>query len=188
MSSRIPKLLFFIVLISCAGFIACSKGAGSAQNGATPGGPAAPERNIALTTLDGAKTSLAEQQGKIVLVNFWATWCEPCQAEIPWLIDFNNKYSSKGLVILGVAMDDEGKKVVEPYVHNHPFTVNGKTEMMNYPIVLGNDNIFQKFGGGIGLPTTVLYSRDGRKVMTTIGSLLVNQSQDKLVKAVEAQL
>ena len=56
------------------------------------------------------------------------------------------------------------------------------------PYMAANPAIFQKFGGGIGLPTSVLYSRDGRKIMTTIGSLLVNQSQDKLVKAVEAQL
>src|SRR4051812_34008041 len=184
MPSRIAKFVLLLTLLALPVFSSCTKGTGSSQNAPAASAPPAPERNIALATLDGGKTSLAEQQGKIVLVNFWATWCEPCQAEIPWLIEFNNKYSSKGLVILGVAMDDEGKKVVEPYVLKHPFNVNGKTEMMNYPIVLGTDNIFQKFGGGIGLPTTVLYSRDGRKILTTIGSLLVNQSQDKLVKAV----
>ena len=67
-------------------------------------------------------------QGKVVLVNFWATWCQPCNCEIPWLIDLNRKYASKGLVIVGVAMDDEGKTKVEPYVAKERFNVNGKPE------------------------------------------------------------
>src|SRR3954469_16757638 len=158
MSSGITKLFVILVFLAAPFLASCNGTPTNIQKGATASGPPAPERSIMLTTLDGTKTSLAEQQGKIVLVNFWATWCEPCQAEIPWLIEFNNKYSPKGLVVLGVAMDDEGKKVVEPWVRSHPFTVNGKAETMNYPIVLGSDNIFQKFGGGIGLPTSVLYS------------------------------
>ncbi len=52
----------------------------------------------------------------MVLVNFWATWCEPCRVEIPWMIDFQHKYGSKGFTMLGVAMDDDGKKVVDPFV------------------------------------------------------------------------
>ncbi len=188
MLAKLTRLSALMCLLAASVVSSCGKGAGGGSNSGAAGGPLPAERNVALPTLDGGTTSLAEQQGKIVLVNFWATWCEPCQAEIPWLIEFNNKYSAKGLVILGVAMDDEGKKVVEPYVRTHAFTVNGKTETMNYPIILGNDSIFQKFGGVIGLPTTVLYARDGRKIMTAIGSLLVNQNQEKLVKAVEAEL
>ncbi len=69
--------------------------------------------------------SVAQYKGKVVLVNFWATWCQPCRVEIPWLIEFNQRYGPKGLVILGVAMDDEGKKVVEPFVNNQIFQVNG---------------------------------------------------------------
>ena len=97
-----------------------------------------------------------------MLVNFWATWCQPCQAEIPLLIGFNQKYGPKGLVILGVAMDDEGKKVVEPYVkQSGTFTVNGNSgDGMLHPILLGNDDVGDKFGGqATGLPTRLPLSR-----------------------------
>ena len=86
-----------------------------------------------IPTLEGTNTSLDQYKGKVVLVNFWATWCAPCRIEIPWLIEFNEKYGPKGLVILGVAMDDEGNKVVQPCVQNQRFDVNGHPEAMNYP-------------------------------------------------------
>ncbi len=85
----------------------------------------APEGSVAIPALDGSTVTLDQYKGKVVLVNFWATWCEPCKAEIPWLIEFNHKYGPKGLVILGIAMDDEGKKVVEPWVKSKRFEVNG---------------------------------------------------------------
>jgi hypothetical protein len=89
------------------------------------GTASAPEGSVVIPTLDGSTVSLDQYKGKVVLVNFWATWCEPCKAEIPWLIEFNHKYGSKGLVILGIAMDDEGKKVVEPWVKTKRFDVKG---------------------------------------------------------------
>jgi cytochrome c biogenesis protein CcmG/thiol:disulfide interchange protein DsbE len=145
---------------------------------------AAPEAAVAIPTLDGATTTLEQYKGKVVLVNFWATWCDPCKTEIPWLIDFNHKYGPKGLVILGVAMDDEGKKVVEPWVKTKHFDVNGQQETMDYPILLGNDKIADKFGGILGLPTSMLYSRDGRKIKTIVG--LINY--EELSKTLDSQL
>jgi len=85
----------------------------------------APEASVAIPTLDGSTVSLDQYKGKVVLVNFWATWCDPCKAEIPWLIEFNHKYGPQGLVILGIAMDDEGKKVIEPWVKTKRFDVKG---------------------------------------------------------------
>lgn len=144
----------------------------------------APEASVAIPTLDGMTTTLEQYKGKVVLVNFWATWCDPCKTEIPWLIDFNHKYGPKGLVILGVAMDDEGKKVVEPWVKAKHFDVNGQQQTMDYQILLGNDKIADKFGGILGLPTSMLYSRDGKKIKTIVG--LINY--DDLTKALDSQL
>jgi cytochrome c biogenesis protein CcmG/thiol:disulfide interchange protein DsbE len=155
-------------------------GAGSAASAAA----SAPEDSLVIPTLDGSTTRLDQYKGKVVLVNFWATWCDPCKTEIPWLIEFNHKYGPKGLVILGIAMDDEGKKVVEPWVKAKRFDVNGQQVAMDYPILLGNDKIADKFGGILGLPTSMLYSRDGRKVKTIVG--LINY-QD-LSRALDSQL
>jgi cytochrome c biogenesis protein CcmG/thiol:disulfide interchange protein DsbE len=144
----------------------------------------APEAGLAIPTLEGSNARLDQYKGKVVLVNFWATWCDPCKTEIPWLIEFNHKYGPKGLVILGIAMDDEGKKAVEPWVKTKRFDVNGQQTAMDYPILLGNDKIADKFGGILGLPTSMLYSRDGRKIKTIVG--LINY--EDLSKTLDSQL
>ncbi|MGH9734614.1 MAG: TlpA disulfide reductase family protein [Candidatus Acidiferrales bacterium] len=108
-------------------------------------------------------------QGKVVLVNFWATWCDPCRAEIPSLIEFQKQYADKGFTLLGIAMDDDGAKVVQPFVNKTEFDVNGKQATMNYPIVIGSDSVADKFGGLIGFPTSVLLGRDGKIVKRILG-------------------
>jgi len=128
--------------------------------------------------------SIDNYKGKVILVNFWATWCAPCRTEIPWLIEFNQKYGLKGLVILGVAMDDEGNKVVQPWVQNQRFDVNGHPEPMNYQILLGNTKVADKFGGILGMPTSMLYSRDGKKIKTIVGLI----DHDDLSKTLDSQL
>src|SRR5579864_1027464 len=72
------------------------------------------EPEVTFDQLQGGSVSLASLKGKVVLVNFWATWCEPCRIEIPWLISFQQKYASRGFTLVGVAMDVQGKKIVEP--------------------------------------------------------------------------
>jgi thiol-disulfide isomerase/thioredoxin len=171
-----------LALLPLAG---CKQKAGDNANpNANAKGSAAPEASLSIPTLEGSTTSLDQYKGKVVLVNFWATWCDPCKTEIPWLIDFNKKYGPRGLVILGVAMDDEGKKVVEPWVKAKRFDVNGQQAAMDYQILLGNDKIADKFGGILGLPTSMLYSRDGKKIKTIVG--LINY-QD-LEKTLDSQL
>lgn len=122
--------------------------------------------------------------GKVVLVNFWATWCEPCKIEIPWLIEMQNKYGDKGFTVLGVAMDDEGSSVVAPFVEKQRYDVNGQKLAMNYPIVIGNDKVADKFGGLLGYPTSVLISKDGKRVKRITGLI----SYDEITKAIEGQL
>ncbi len=139
---------------------------------------------VTMKDLEGHDVTLEQYKGKVVLVNFWATWCGPCRIEIPWMIEFQQKHGPRGFTVLGIAMDDEGKKVVELFVQKERFDVNGQQKAVNYPILLGNDDIADKFGGIIGLPTSMLFSRDGKKVKTIIG--LVNH--DDIVKAIEGLL
>ena len=108
--------------------------------------------DFTLKDLEDHDVALSQFKGKVVLVNFWATWCWPCRIEIPWLIELQDKYSARGFTILGVAMDEEGKSVVAPFVQKERFKVLGMPQSMNYPIVLGNDAAADKFGGLVGTP------------------------------------
>lgn len=154
----------------------------SPEPGAAAAGKPAPD--FSAQNLDGKDVTLADYKGKVVLVNFWATWCDPCRIEIPWLIDMQNKYGPKGFTVLGIAMDDEGKSVVAPFLAKERFDVNGEKLPMNYPIVIGNDDIADKFGGLFGYPTSVLVSPDGKIVKRITGII----SEDEITKAIEELL
>lgn len=143
-----------------------------------------PVPELTLKDLDGTDVSLSEYKGKVILVNFWATWCDPCRVEIPWLIEMQQKYGPKGFVILGIALDEEGKSVVAPFVAKERFDVNGTKEPMSYKILIGNDEAADKFGGLFGYPTSILISRDGKQIKRITGII----SEDEMNKAIESQL
>jgi cytochrome c biogenesis protein CcmG/thiol:disulfide interchange protein DsbE len=143
-----------------------------------------PEPELTLKDLDGKNISLSDYKGKVVLVNFWATWCEPCRVEIPWLIEMQQKYGPKGFVLLGIALDEEGKNVVAPFVSKERFDVNGQKLPMSYQILIGNDDAADKFGGLFGYPTSILISRDGKQIKRVTGMI----SEDEMNKAIESQL
>jgi thiol-disulfide isomerase/thioredoxin len=143
-----------------------------------------PAPTVHFKDLDGKDTSLGDYNGKVVLVNFWATWCDPCREEIPWLIEMQQKYAAKGFTVLGIAMDEEGKSVVAPFVSKEHFDVSSQKLTMNYPIVIGNDDIADKFGGLLGYPTSVLISRDGKQVKRITGII----SYEEMSHAIESLL
>src|SRR5271168_162221 len=155
--------------------------AAAVPNGAASGTPA-PE--VTLKDINDQDITLAQLKGKVVLINFWATWCAPCREEIPWLIDLQQKYSAKGFTVLGVAMDEEGKSVVAPWVAKERFDVNGQKLPMSYPIVIGSDAAAEKFGGLFGYPTSILISRDGKQIKRITGII----SKDEIAKEIESQL
>ena len=150
-------------------------------NDASDGKPA-PE--VTFKDLNGKDATLAQYKGKVVLVNFWATWCDPCYIEIPWLIEMQQKYQAKGFTVLGISMDEEGKAAVDPFLAKERFNVNGQKLPMNYPIVIGNDEVADKFGGLLGYPTSFLISRDGKIVKKVQGLI----SYEEFTKAIESQL
>jgi thiol-disulfide isomerase/thioredoxin len=146
-------------------------------------GMQAPE--VHLKQLDDREVSLSDYSGKVVLVNFWATWCAPCREEIPWLIEMQKKYADKGFTVLGLAMDEEGKSVVAPFVSNEQFLIEGgQKAAMDYPIVLGNDDIANRFGGLFGYPTSILISRNGKIIKRITGEI----SKQDMSREIESRL
>ena len=167
------RLMFgflLVVMIAVTGFSAC----GTKSSGSPAPRVLANEPAVTFKDLQGKDIALDSLKGKVVVVNFWATWCEPCRTEIPWLIAYQQKYADKGFTMLGVAMDEDGKAAVDPFIKSTKFDVGGQQVAMNYPVVLGNDEIADKFGGLLGLPVSLAISRDGKIVKRYIG--IVNEA------------
>jgi cytochrome c biogenesis protein CcmG/thiol:disulfide interchange protein DsbE len=109
--------------------------------------------DFTLKDADGASVKLSDYRGKVVLLNFWATWCGPCGVEVPWFTEFEQRYKSQGFAVLGVSMDEDGWSAVKPYVADHK---------INYRVLLGNDTIAQLYGGLDSLPTSFVIDKAGK--------------------------
>jgi peroxiredoxin len=107
------------------------------------------------TTADAknAPVQLSAYKGKVVLLDFWATWCHGCKTEIPWYVEFQDRYKQKGLAAVGVAMDEDGWKSVKPFLQQ---------TQINYPVVVGNWEKMSKAFGFSSLPVTLLIDREGK--------------------------
>ena len=119
-----------------------------------------PAPNFSLPDEQGKAVRLGDFKGKVVLLDFWATWCGPCKVEIPWFIEFQRKYKDQGFTVVGVSMDEGGWTEVKPFVEEMK---------MNYPVLLGNDDITGPFGGIEVLPTTLIIDKAGRIFATHRG-------------------
>jgi thiol-disulfide isomerase/thioredoxin len=117
--------------------------------------------NFTLKDIDNKEVKLSSLKGKVVLLDFWATWCGPCKIEIPWFIEFQQKYGPQGLQVVGVSIDDTVEKL-KPYVAQMK---------MNYMVLQGldQDALQDAYGPMFGIPVTVLISRDGKVCTKHVG-------------------
>ena len=132
-----------------------------------------PAPAFALKDADGRTVNLTDYKGKVVLLNFWATWCGPCKIEIPWFVDFEQRYKDRGFAVLGVAMDDEGWEIVKPYLTR---------TKVNYRILLGNDKIATDYGGVDSLPTTFIIDKSGQIASTHVGLVSKSDYENEIVQ------
>jgi thiol-disulfide isomerase/thioredoxin len=103
--------------------------------------------------MNGADVKLADYKGKVVMLNFWATWCGPCKVEIPMFTELQTKYKDQGLAFLGISVDDAPEQL-RPFAQEY---------RMNYPVLIGDgrDDVQNAFGPMFGIPVTLLIARDG---------------------------
>jgi len=116
--------------------------------------PVAELAALPMQQLDGATLRLADYKGKVILVDFWASWCPPCREEIPRFAQWQQQYGGQGLQVIGISMDDDPKDAAK-----------AAAELgINYPVVVGTTEVANQFGGILGLPTNIVIARNGEVV------------------------
>ena len=105
-----------------------------------------------LQDLDGNSVTERDLEGKVALVNFWATWCGPCKIEMPWFVDFQRKYKDRDFTVIAISLDEDGWDPVRRFAEDLE---------LNFPVLLGDDSVAEDFGGVWALPTTLIVDRSG---------------------------
>jgi peroxiredoxin len=163
-------------ILSAVLFTGCSKPSQPAASVKSPkDAKAAPA--FSLKDSNGATVKLADYRGKVVLLNFWATWCGPCKVEIPWFMDFEKTYKDRDFAVLGVSMDDDGWQSVKPYMRDRK---------INYRMLLGTDELSQLYGGVDSLPTTFVIDREGRIVAHHVGLVSKGDYENEILSLLNA--
>jgi len=144
------------------------------QTDVKPASKRNPAPDFELKDANGQTFRLADYKGKVVLLNFWATWCPPCKVEIPWFKDFEKDYKDRGFAVVGISLDDDGWQAVKPYL---------ESRQVNYRVALGNMQIEQLYGGGDGiqsLPTSFIIDREGKVADVHVGLISRSDYQNEL--------
>jgi peroxiredoxin len=135
--------------------------------------------DFTLSTLDGKMMKLSDFRGKAVLLNFWATWCEPCKVEMPWFVDLQKKYGPQGLQVIGVAMDDASPGEIQSFAQKLG---------VNYPVLLGKEEVGSAYGGIEYLPSTFYIGRDGKIIDHVFGLVSRSEIESDIEKALAQQV
>jgi peroxiredoxin len=155
---------------------ALGSAAEAAQTPVCDRNPKAANLNFVLKDSAGKDFNLASQKGKVILLDFWATWCPPCKVEIPWFVEFQEKYGPKGLIVIGVSVDDPAPAL-------KPF---GEKYKVNYPLLIGDGRNDIKgprgYNAAWGLPKTFVIGRDGNICKTHVG-LSVKEHFEQQIKS-----
>lgn len=149
--------------------------AGGGGNGAV--GTPAPE--FALQDLDGKTVHIADFAGKVVILDFWATWCPPCRKELPDFIAMQSKYGDKGFSVVGLSVDAGGAHDVRSFAADNKVT-------FNYPILIANEQTANAYGGVVGIPTTFVIDRKGKIVKRFVGYTPSSEFEETIRPLLEA--
>lgn len=149
--------------------LGCGQGSVRAEVKAEKDRKTAPSFTLKDST--GKTVQLSDYKGKVVLLNFWATWCGPCKIEIPWFIDFEQRYKDRGFAVLGISMDEDGWEAVKPYL---------ETKKVNYRVVIGTDEVADLYGGVSSLPTSFVIDRQGKIASAHVGLVSKSVYQDDI--------
>ena len=172
----VVMIIAISVMLAAAPYMARRAGlSNSPEPGDELKGKPAPE--FALESLDGATVHLSDFRGKAVLLNFWATWCQPCKIEMPWFEDLQEQYGSQGFQVVGIAVDDASKEDIAKFA---------KEIGVNYPILLGKEAVGTAYGGVPFLPSSFFIDRDG-KIVTRVSGLKSRSEIEDDVKAALSQ-
>ena len=162
--------LLGLALAACG----CAPRGSRAESAVRPVEKRKPAPDFQLKDANGQMFHLSDYKGKVVVLNFWATWCGPCKIEIPWFAEFERTYKDRGFAVIGIAMDDEGWEVVKPYVERR---------QMNYRVAVGSPEVEQLYGGGQGiesLPTTFVIDREGKVADVHLGLISKSDYRDEI--------
>jgi thiol-disulfide isomerase/thioredoxin len=142
-------------------------------------GPArlSPAPDFTLKSLTGESVKLSDFRGKVVLLNFWATWVGPCRILTPWLVELQSQYGPQGLQVVGVSLDDDATKV--------EIGEFADTLRVNYPILMGDEKVANAYGGIPAMPVTFVVGRDGKTVDRIIGLKGKGQIEDVIKKTLD---